>query len=67
MKIVQQGDGKEEVVKPKVEGAGELRVKGDILFTEYIGKPEATAEAFDSEVSHFLASERAGTCYYDLN
>lgn len=30
-------------------GPGELLVKGDNLFKEYWGKPEATAEAFDSE------------------
>ena len=31
---------------PKGEGSGELRVRGDVVFSEYWNKPEATAKEF---------------------
>lgn len=38
------------VVTPPAEQPGELRVKGANMFTEYMNRPDATAEAFDSDV-----------------
>ena len=39
------------VITPPSDRPGELRVRGATLFTEYVGRPEATAEAFDDDVS----------------
>ena len=44
----EEGEGPEEVVCGAGE-AGELRVRGANLFSEYLNKPDATAAEFDAE------------------
>mmetsp|Transcript_40793 Transcript_40793/g.49494 ORF Transcript_40793/g.49494 Transcript_40793/m.49494 type:complete len:544 (-) Transcript_40793:39-1670(-) len=46
IKVVPEDGSPEE---HKQNGPGELRIKGPLLFAEYIGRPEATKEAFDEE------------------
>ena len=44
----EDGEGEDEIVCGEGE-AGELRVRGANLFTEYLNKPDATAAEFDAE------------------
>lgn len=41
-------DDESEVVNDP-ERPGELRIKGDMVFREYLGRPEATVESFDAQ------------------
>lgn len=47
IRIVSEETG--EVIPPSSDGAGELRVRGPILFNGYWGKDEATEAAFDAD------------------
>ena len=40
----------QQTVAPPDETPGELCVRGANVFKEYVGRPDATAEAFDNEV-----------------